>query len=254
MATSAKRVLIVDDETHMRTTLSDILRDEGFAVDTAADGLTAVAMCARHAYSVVLLDVRVPGIDGVETFRRIRRQRQDLRVVMMSAYGRDDLKQTALEEGAVAFLSKPLDIENVIDLIEDVHDTAVLVVSADGDISQVVRAALRPQGYRVTTSGSPRDALELAEQIHFDIILIDVLLPEMNGLQLYLALRKLAPEAVVVMLSSSGAESEQLAREAIRNTAYSLLYKPLDPVRLGGLLSRIARQRVSHAIKKPALG
>jgi len=253
LARSAKRILIVDDETHMRTTLSDILGDEGFEVDTAADGLTAVAMCARREYSVVLLDVRVPGIDGVETFRRLRRRQPGLRVVMMSAYGRDDLKQIALEEGAAAFLSKPLDIENVIDLIQDVHDAALLVVSADADIRHSVRAALRPQGYRVTASSSPYDALDLAAQIHFDIILIDVLLPEMNGLQLYLALRKLAPGAVVVMLSSSGTESEQLAREAIRNTAYSLLYKPLDLAQLGGLLSRITRQRVSHAIKKPAL-
>jgi len=253
LATSAKRILIVDDETHMRTTLSDILSDEGFNVDTAADGLTAVAMCESHEYSAVLLDVRVPGIDGVETFRRIRRQHEDLRVVMMSAYGCDDLKQTALGEGAVAFLSKPLDIENVIDLIRDVHDTALLVVSADVDVCHSVRASLKPQGYRVTTSCSPYDALQLAEQIHFDIILIDVLLPEMNGLELYLALRKLTPGVVVVMLSNVGTESEQLAREAIRNTAYTLLYKPLDLAQLGGLLSRIASQRVSRAIKKPAL-
>ncbi len=253
MATSTKRILIVDDETHMRTTLSDILSDEGFDVDTAADGLTAVAMCESQEYSVVLLDVRVPGIDGVETFRRIRRRHEDLRVVMMSAYGRDDLKQTALEEGAVAFLSKPLDIENVIDLIHDVHGTALLVISDDADICRSVRTLLKPQGYRVTMSCSPYDALELAEQIHFDVVLIDVLLAEMNGLELYLSLRKLAPGAVVVMLSNSGTESEQLAREAIRNTAYTRLHKPLDLPQLGRLLSRIIRQRVSHAIKKPAL-
>lgn len=181
------------------------------------------------------------------------RHHPGLCVVRMSAYGRDDLKQIALEEGAVAFLSKPLDIESVIDLTQDVHDAALLVVSADADICHSVRAALRPQGCRVMASSSPYEALELARQIHFDIILIGVLLPEMNGLQLYLALRKLAPGTTVVILSGSGTESEQLAREAIHNTAASLLYKPLDLVQFGGLLARITRQRVSRAIKKPVL-
>jgi two-component system response regulator HydG len=248
-----KRILIVDDETNMRTTLADILSDEGYQVDTAPDGLSAVAMCEQTEYEVVLLDVRMPGIDGVETFRRIRRHREGVRVVMMSAFSMDDLKHAALEEGAIAFLSKPLDIDNVVSLIQDVRETAILVVEEDSNMAQDIQGTLKSQGYWVTTTSSPHDALELAEQIHFDIVLIDVQLPAMNGLELYLAIKKVTPRSVAIMISGMEAEFERLAREAVRQTAYTLVHKPLDLDNLLGLLYRITGQRISDAIEKPTL-
>jgi PAS domain S-box-containing protein len=120
-ATEAPRdgptVLVVDDEKNMRTTLAEILRDEGYRVYTAETGEKAVRMCGRQDIDVVLMDVRMPGIDGVEAFRRIRQQRQGVRVIMMSAYSVDELEKVALAEGAVAFLRKPLQIDSVVKLI-----------------------------------------------------------------------------------------------------------------------------------------
>ncbi len=110
-------VLIADDEPNMRKTLSAILRRQGYDVSTADDGEMAVQMCAEKGFDVVLLDVRMPGIDGVEAFRRIRRHQEGVRMILMSAYGLDELKQSSLDEGAIAFLDKPLDISQVIDLM-----------------------------------------------------------------------------------------------------------------------------------------
>ena len=250
---TAKRILVVDDETNMRTTLADILGDEGYVIDTAVDGLSAVEMCKQNDYDVVLLDVRMPGIDGVETFRRIRRHSESVRVVMMSAYSMDDLKRAALEEGAIAFLSKPLDIDNVISLIQDVRETAILVVGEDEDTAGPLQTSLKEQGYWVKVTSSPHDALELAEQIHFDIILIDTQLPVMNGLELYLAIKKVTPRSVAVMVSGMEEEFERLAREAVKQTAYTIVHKPLDLDKLFALLQRITGQRISNAINKPEL-
>jgi two-component system response regulator HydG len=253
VGTSAKRVLIVDDETNMRTTLADILSDEGYQVDTASDGITAVEMCAQQTYEVILLDVRMPGIDGVETFRRIRRQCEGARIVMMSAFSVDELKRSALDEGAVAFLSKPLDIDSVVSLIQGLRETAILVVAEDKALNVEVQSALKTQGYWVSSTSSPYDALELAEQIHFDIVLIDMKLPTMNGLEFYLALKKVAPNSVAVMLCETEAASEDLAREAVRKTAYTLVHKPLDLDNLQALLARITGQQISNAISKPLI-
>lgn len=253
MDVDAKRILVVDDETNMRTTLADILGDEGYVIDTAENGLNAVDMCEKGNYDVVLLDVRMPGIDGVETFRRIRRRSESVRVVMMSAYSMDDLKRAALEEGAIAFLSKPLDIENVVGLIQDVRETAILVVEDDADTATRVRDSLKEQGYWVKVTSSPHDALELAEQIHFDIILIDTQLPVMNGLELYLAIKKVTPGSVAIMISGLEEEFERLAREAVKQTAYTIMHKPLNLDDLFALLKRITGQRISNAISKPEL-
>lgn len=254
METVTKRILVVDDETNMRATLADILSDEGYRIDTAPDGLSAVQMCEQQDYDVVLLDVRMPGIDGVETFRRIHRLNDSVRVVMMSAYSMDDLKRAVLDEGAIAFLSKPLDIENVISLIQDVRETSVLVVEGDTATADALRDSLKQQSFWVKVTSSPHDALELMEQIHFDIVLIDAQLPTMNGLELYLAMKKLSPSSVAIMISSKEEKAIRLAREAVRQTAYTMVHKPLDMENLQGLLTRVIQQRISNAITKPQLG
>ena len=102
----------------MRKTLADILHDEGYDVNTAASGEEAVEMCSKRGYGIVLLDVRMPGMDGVEAFKQIRRHQEDVRVIMMSAYSVDELKEAALDEGAIAFLCEPLDIDHVLGLLE----------------------------------------------------------------------------------------------------------------------------------------
>src|SRR3990172_6854440 len=124
-------VLTVDDEPNMLTTLADILRDEGYDVTTAADGNTALELCSKNCYDVVLMDVRMPGLNGFEAFRRIRRHQEGVRVILMSAYDIDELKQHAIEEGAIAFLLKPLDLELIVKLISEVKDTAILVVEGE---------------------------------------------------------------------------------------------------------------------------
>lgn len=253
MDTVEKRILVVDDETNMRATLADILSDEGYQIDTAADGLSAVEMCEQQDYDVVLMDVRMPGIDGVEAFRRIRRHDESIRVVMMSAYSMEDLKRAVLDEGAIAFLSKPLDIENVIGLIQDVRETSVLVVESDSGTADQLRDSLKAQSYWAKVTSSPHDALELAEQIHFDIVLIDMQLPMMSGLDLYLALKKVSPGSVAIMVSGAEEQYETLAKEAVRQTAYTIVHKPLDMDNLFRLLKRVVRQRISNAISKPQL-
>lgn len=245
-------VLIVDDEKNMRITLSDILIEEGYHVTTASNGEEAVAMCEQHGFDVILMDVRMPGINGVEAFRRIRRHREGVRVIMMSAYSVDDLKQAALDEGAIAFLPKPLDVQKVVQMIGEVRDTAILIVENDEGVATSLHDSLKHSGYRVSLASSPHDALEMVEQIRFDVIFIDTQLPIMNGLELYLAIRKLTPTAVAIMLTGSEDEFERLAKEAVKRTAYTIVRKPLDVDSILAMLHRITHERVVNGeIVKP---
>jgi len=250
---STTRILIVDDEANMRTTLADILADEGYHVSTASSGEQAVELCLKDDFDVVLMDVRMPGMDGVEAFRQVRRHREGVRVILMSAYSADDLKQTALEEGAIAFLPKPLNVENVVRLVSEITDTAILVVENDEGVAEPMREVLREKGYRVSAVASPQEALELVEQIRFDIVFIDVNLPTMNGLELYLAIKRITPASVAIMISGMEGEFEPIAREAVRQTAYTIVRKPLDLDHVLQLLDRLTGQRASNAIRKPPI-
>ena len=248
-----EKVLIVDDEENMRKTLSEILMDEGYEVTTAASGEEAVALCQRHNFRVVLMDVRMPGLGGVEAFRTIRRHQEGVRIILMSAYSVDALKEAALDEGAIAFLCKPLDLEKVVDLIAEVRDTAILVVEPEEGTAELLRTNLKEQGYRVTVAKSPHDALELVEQIRFDLIFLDASLPVMNGLELYLAIKKITPNAVAIMITDLEEEFERIAREAVRKSAYTIVRKPLNIDHILDLLQRVTGQRLSGDSRKPPL-
>lgn len=249
--TRTGRILIADDEPNMRLTLAAILRAEGYDVDTAENGLKAVEQCQQKDYDVVLMDIRMPGLDGVAAFRQLRMVQRAARMIFMSAYGLDDLKQMALEEGAIAFLDKPLDLDKVIRLIQETYEIAILIVATDETVSTALRQHLTSPQYRITVVDSAQIALELLAQIQYDIVFIDVHLPVMNGLDFYLALRKVTPTAIAIMIANMEAEAEALAREAVRNTAYTFIHKPIDLEYLLNLLERIHRQQTSSVVRKP---
>ena len=115
-------ILVVDDEKNIRTTLADILEERGYEVLTADCGEKAVKLCEKRAFDVILMDVRMPGMDGFEAFRVIRRERRGARVIMMSAYGMHAFQRVARDEGAAAFVQKPLQIERLLSLIEESRD------------------------------------------------------------------------------------------------------------------------------------
>jgi len=250
--TKREKILIVDDEANMRRTLADILADEGYDVTTAATGEEAVKLCEAGDHKVILMDVRMPGIGGVEAFRKIRRHHEGIRVILMSAFSVDALKEAALDEGAIAFLAKPLDLEKVIDLVDEVKETAILVVEDDEKTAELLSENLKEDGYRVTTAKTAHDALELVEQIRFDLVFLDASLPSMNGLELYLAIKKITPTAVAIMISGMEKEFEEIAKEAVQRNAYTIVRKPLDIDHILGMLERITHRQISGDHRKPA--
>ena len=247
----ANKILIVDDEHNMRLTLSDIMKDEGYEVDLAASGEEAISLCKTTDYEVILMDVRMPGINDIEAFHKIRRHKEGVKIILMSAYTIDDLKHSALDDGAIAFLSKPLDMHKTIQLISKVNETAILVVEEDDSISIPLVKKLKEEGYRVTSTNSPHDALELVEQIKFDLIFVDVNLPSMNGLDLYLAIKKITPMSIAIMITGMEDEFINIARQAVSKNAYTFLEKPLDINHTLNLLKRITQKKASGDSRKP---
>ncbi len=107
-------ILVVDDERGILEQLGGILRDEGFAVTAVPSGEEALAAAARELYDLVLLDVALPGMDGIEALRRLRAAGQRVPVVMISGHATAEQAVLALREGAVDFLEKPLALERVL--------------------------------------------------------------------------------------------------------------------------------------------
>jgi len=108
------QILIVDDEKNIRESLKGILQDEGFQVDNAKDGQSAIAMVQEERPDLVLLDIWMPGLDGIETLKKMRELHPDLQIIMMSGHATIETAVTATKLGAYDFVEKPLSLEKLL--------------------------------------------------------------------------------------------------------------------------------------------
>jgi CheY-like chemotaxis protein len=111
----AQRILVVDDDTAHASTIADILESIGYAVDVANDGFKALGFARTRRYDYALLDIRMPGMNGVDVLRKLRQETSDPpKTLMMTAYCQDSTVREARDEGALDVLEKPLDIPYLI--------------------------------------------------------------------------------------------------------------------------------------------
>lgn len=128
-------ILIVDDDAGMARTTALVLGRKGYTVTTAQDGPEAIERSREQSFDMILMDIKMPLMDGVEAYRRIKEIRPDAVVMMMTAYAVEDLVREALEEGAYGIIHKPLDIEEVLATIEEAREDkrGALVLVVDDD-------------------------------------------------------------------------------------------------------------------------
>lgn len=142
-----KSVLIVDDEKSIRLTLAMALEKLEVPVDQAENGEEALAMLAKKPYGLMLLDLRMPGVDGMEVLRRVSNVRPELRVVIITAYGSVDTAVEAMKLGAVDFLEKPFHAEDVRQLVATLLDQETQGKYAGREYDKYLELALK----RITT-------------------------------------------------------------------------------------------------------
>jgi DNA-binding NtrC family response regulator len=113
-AMSKGRILVVDDEANARTALAELLRDEGFEVETAADAFKALGKVRDFAPELVITDLKMPGMDGIELVHRLGGADPSCAVIVMTAFGAVDSAVEAMQAGAVDYLTKPLNFDELV--------------------------------------------------------------------------------------------------------------------------------------------
>lgn len=113
------RVLLVDDEIDFTTSLSRVLTHRGFAVEVSSDGLSGLARIMQGNYDVVVLDVKMPGMNGIQVLTEIRRLLLPTRVILLTGHFSLPDEENTLKNGAFAYLLKPYPILKLVELIEN---------------------------------------------------------------------------------------------------------------------------------------
>ncbi len=236
-------ILVVDDLRSIRLTLGGILEDKGHNVVTVEDGYQAIQAVRETHFDTIFMDIKMPGINGVQTFREVKKIDPKAVVIMMTAYSVEDLVKEALEEGAYAIVYKPFDIDGIIAIIEELLHEKILILVVDDQFAdrETLKGILGDKGYRVATAQDGAEAIEMVKSRHHDIIFLDVRLPGMDGVETFEQVKKIDPKATVIMMT--GYTEEDLVKRAISQGAYTCIYKPFDIEKVIALVEDIAKER-----------
>lgn len=241
-------ILVIDDDAVARDLIADYLRHAGFSVVTASGGREGLKQAKAHRPLAITLDVMMPDIDGWTVLAALRGDPQlaDIPVVMATIV---DEQRRGMTLGASGYLTKPVDRDKLISLMQQfrvpVGPTRVLVVDDEEAQRERIRMWLEPQQWRVTEAANGRQALDRLRTENPEVILLDLMMPEMDGFQVVAALQqheqwRRIPVVVITALDLT-AEDRARLNSGIETVLLKESFKPADLI--DGLRRLVAKTR-----------
>lgn len=225
------KIMVVDDDTDLRITLQEILIGKGREVLAAKDGFQAIELASEGNIDLIFMDIRMPGMDGVETFLKIKEILPNCTVVMMTGYAVESLIERALSEGAKACLNKPVSIDEILEIVDAFMPELpiahrIMVVDDDADLRTTLQEILIDKGREVLAAEDGFQAIEFASDGNIDLIFMDIRMPGMDGVEAFLKIKQILPDCIVVMMT--GNTVEPLTEQALSEGAKTCLSKPVS--------------------------
>jgi DNA-binding response OmpR family regulator len=113
------RVMIIEDDEETRSLLKEFFEDEGFETDSVSNGVDALRMLSKDSFDLVITDIRMPGLTGLDILPRMRRLKPDTPIIVMTADGSDDMRRKSYERGATIYLEKPIHLSKLRAVIRE---------------------------------------------------------------------------------------------------------------------------------------
>ena len=246
------KVLVVDDDQQMVKTICDILRVKGHEALCAYCGEDAVEMVKNGGPECVLMDVKMPGIDGIEALKMIKCLTPDLPVLLMSAYATGEQAEEAKREGAFTILTKPVDLQLVLRFLSILRkDESVLIVDDDPDFCGTLGDILQARGYRVETETDAANVLMHLERSYKLAVVLDLKLGTANGLDIFRKIRTRYPSKPVVLVTGYGEELAASIEKGLGIGACACLRKPFEIEELVGIIEEISRNKLRALLGEP---
>ncbi|MCE4563618.1 sigma-54-dependent Fis family transcriptional regulator [Maribellus sp. CM-23] len=154
------KILVIDDERSIRNTLKDILEYEKYEVDLAEDGNKGLEMIRAAEYDIVLCDIKMPGLDGIEVLERMVVLAPDTPVVMISGHGNIDTAVDSIKKGAYDYIEKPLDLNRLLITIRNAMDKSTLVTE-----TKILKKKVSKKYEIVGESKAIADILDMADRV-----------------------------------------------------------------------------------------
>jgi two-component system, NtrC family, response regulator HydG len=231
-----RRILVVDDEEGLRTSLAANLELEGYEVAEASSGPQAIDLVRGQPFDLVLSDIRMPGMSGVDAFRAIRKLRPDLGVVMMTAFAVEHVVDEAVLEGAYAVVRKPFSMTHLFDLLARAIERGVVLVVDDIADASAIAEDLRAIGLRAATAHDEEAAARIIREGTIDVCVLDLLTPGMEDVAAFERVRRLDP--AISVIGVIGVAALAPIHDLVNAGVYACLRKPVDARELVRAIAR----------------
>jgi DNA-binding NtrC family response regulator len=232
------RILLVDDEKSLLLTLAANLELDGFDVTTADSGQHALELFETSHFDLVLSDIRMPGMNGVELFRAIRAKRPDFPVILMTAFALEGMVKDAIAEGVFTVLPKPFDVSHVVSaLTTALKAPVVLVVDGEPDAASAVEI-LHAAGVRAMHGTGAEQVLAEVRGGRVDVCVVDLELQGTSAPDLIDRIKREDPS--IAHIAMAGHDVASVVRRAASSGVFLCLQKP---VTAESLVEAVAKAR-----------
>jgi CheY-like chemotaxis protein len=245
---STQRILIVDDDPAVLLTLAASIEklNPAFVVDTCESGAEALTYLENYQYTLVLTDYSMPGMSGLDLTRLVREHSSETRIIMMTAYGSDALRNQATDLHLDAFIDKPFTVKQIREIINHIMNGVtdslrILVIEDNSDLRRLYSRALARVGYNVTSTGILAEAHDLLDQNRFDVLLCDIHMGADKGTDLIREKRTQLQESNTRVVMITG---ETWYGDIVEEAGADLLLE--KPVALDTLVGLVERLTMPH--------
>ncbi len=237
-------VLVVEDDTDLAEAISEALELAGHRPTVAGTGRDAIELYGRQSFDMTFMDIKLPDVNGVEVFLNIRQEYPTARVVMMTGHEVNELVARAIEHGALKVLRKPFAMEAVLEVLNEIDSTGIILVADDDpEFVESIGNLLALHGYSIVVARNGREAVDRVLDMTPDVLLLDLRLPLLHGLDVYLELERLGRSLPTIIVTGYRDEEAKAIRTLRSMAGTDCLSKPVDPGALTRAIRNVQRKR-----------
>jgi DNA-binding NtrC family response regulator len=243
------RLLVVDDDRRMVKTLCDIVKLKGYDPVPVYSGEEALEQVSSGSYRCALMDIRMTGMDGIDTLRIMKKRAPGLPVVLMSGHATFAQKTEARRLGAYAVLDKPLDMPSILLFLSALmKEKTVLIIDDDPAFCRTLKDILESMDYRVETGIDPARAMDSMKKEYKLVVLLDLKLRSRNSTDVLKTIREKYPSKPVILVTAYGKDMADAINRSTRIEAYACMYKPLEIETLSRHIEDIDRLKLQNLL------
>ena len=230
-----KKILLVDDELKIREMFYELFSLRGYKIITAPGGEEGIEILKKEKVDLVLLDIKMETIDGIETLKRIREFDSRTKIIMLTALEDEELDRQARLNGATGLMRKSWGILTIAKIVSSLLDEKlefsedkkrILIADDEPEVCALLKDFLTKKGFKPTIAISGEEALEKVKQDNPVIVLLDINMPGMDGLMTLKKIKEIGEHIGIIVIT--GMADANIAEQAIKLGVYDYIVKPVN--------------------------